>query len=146
MNCHSSCSQNRIPADHGPNPSTVNLARLATQNTYFRAAIWTGCHLQLTVMSIPPRGEIGLEMHPETDQLIRVEQGTAVVEMGPSNLRQDWQQTLCTGDAVFIPAGTWHNLLNVGNGDLKVSSVYAPPNHPKGTIHRTKAEAEQMGD
>jgi mannose-6-phosphate isomerase-like protein (cupin superfamily) len=63
--------------------------------------------------------------------------------MGVSEAQQDFEQTMRKGDAVFIPAGTWHNVVNTGVIALKVSSVYAPPNHPKGTVHRTKEEADR---
>ena len=97
----------------------------------------------MTVMCIPPCGEIGLEVHSDTDQLIRVEQGTAAVKIGKCKNQLDFQQNICKGDAVFIPAGTWHNIVNTGRNVLKVSSVYAPPNHRRGTVHLTKADAER---
>lgn len=134
-----------IQTDHGPNPYVANIGQMALQNSNFRTAVWTGCRLQMTVMCIPPCGEVGLEAHGDTDQLIRVEQGMAVVKFGRCVNQPDYQQTMCKGDAVFIPAGTWHNIVNIGRNALKVSSVYAPPNHPKGTVHFTKADAEREG-
>lgn len=128
--------------DYGPYPYVTNVERTTIENTNFRTAIWTGCHLQMTVMRIMPCGEIGLEVHPDTDQFIRVEQGRAVVQIGECENRVDFQQNMCRGDAVFIPAGMWHNVLNVSRQPLKVSVFYAPPNHPRGTVHRTKEEAE----
>lgn len=97
----------------------------------------------MTVMCIPPCGEIGLEIHEETDQFIRVEQGCAVVKMGECKRQLDFQQNMCRGDAVFVPAGTWHNVVNTGRIPLKVSVIYAPPNHPQGTIHISKADADR---
>lgn len=129
--------------DNGPNPYVANIQQEAVENQNFRTAIWTGCHLQMTLMSIPPCGEIGLEIHTDTDQLIRVEQGRAVVKMGRCKNQLDFQQNMCSGDAVFIPAGTWHNVVNIGRNPLKVSSVYAPPNHPRGTVHPTKEDAQR---
>lgn len=129
--------------DHGPNPYVANIEQEALQNRNFRTAVWTGCHLQMTVMCIPPCGEIGLEVHGDTDQLIRVEQGRAAVRIGKCADKPDFQQNMCEGDAVFIPAGTWHNVVNIGRQALKVSSVYAPPNHPRGTVHFTRADAER---
>lgn len=129
--------------DHGPNPYVINIGQAALQNPNFRTAVWTGCHLQMTVMCIPPCGEIGLEVHGDTDQLIRVEQGTAAVKIGKCAEKTDYQQNMCKGDVVFIPAGTWHNVVNTGRNALKISSVYAPPNHPRGTVHFTKADAER---
>ncbi len=138
-----SCSHCVGLTDHGPNPEVINIEQTAIQNQNFRTAVWTGCHLQMTVMSIPPCGEIGIEVHPNTDQLIRVEQGTAVVKFGKCANQPDFQQNICKGDTVFIPAGTWHNVANTGRNALKVSSVYAPPNHRRGTVHLTKADAEK---
>ncbi len=138
-----SCSHCAEQTDDGPNPYVLNIEQTAIQNKNFRTTVWTGCHLQMTVMSIPPRGEIGFEVHPDTDQLIRVEQGTAVVKIGECEKHPEFQQKLCTGDAVFIPAGTGHNVVNTGRNALKVSSVYAPPNHRRGTVHVTKADADK---
>lgn len=129
--------------DQGTAPYVTNIRRITLQNHNFRTAIWTGCHLQMTIMCIPPCDEIGLEIHEATDQLIRVEQGRAAVKMGTCKCQLDFQQTMCEGDAVFIPAGTWHNIVNIGMTPLKVSTIYAPPNHPKGTVHRTKKDAEK---
>lgn len=128
--------------DHGPKPFAVNIMREARQSQNFRTALWTGCHLQMTLMCIPVCCDIGVENHPETDQVIRVEEGQALVCMGSSKERLDSKHRLCTGEAVFLPCGTWHNVINTGNCPLKLSSIYAPPNHPQGTIHRTKADAE----
>lgn len=129
--------------DKGPDPYVANIERLAMQNPNFRTAVWTGSHLQLTMMCIPPCGEIGLEIHEDTDQYIRVEQGCAVVKMGKCRKQQDFQQNVSRGDVIFVPAGTWHNVINMGSCPLRVSSVYAPPHHPKGTIHHTKEDAER---
>ncbi|MDE5597738.1 MAG: cupin domain-containing protein [Lachnospiraceae bacterium] len=109
-----SCSHCVGQTDHGPNPYVINIEQTAIQNQNFRTTVWTGCHLQMTVMCIPPCGEIGLEVHPNTDQLISVEQGTAVVKFGECVNRPDFQQNISKGDAVFIPAGTWHNVVNIG--------------------------------
>ena len=130
-------------SDPGAVPFTINLGQTSRQNQNFRTTLWTGNLLQLTVMCIPFRGEIGLELHPDTDQLIRVEEGQATVHMGKHRDQMTIHRLLGMGDAVLIPCGTWHNVVNTGNRTLKLSSVYAPAHHPKGTIHRTKADAEQ---
>ena len=132
--------------DHGGEPYVTNVERNTIQNTNFRTAIWTGKHVQMTLMCIPPCGEIGLEIHPQTDQLIRIEQGRAVVQMGEHKGDKDFVQSMYKGDVTFIPAGIWHNLINIGNIPLKVSVTYAPPNHPKYTTHRTKEEADREED
>lgn len=132
----------RLTADPGGVPHTVNLEHTSRQNSFFRRVLWTGNHLQLTVMCIPFRGEIGLELHPDTDQLIRIEDGQACVRMGQSKDQLTFRQCLRPGDVILIPRGIWHNLINTGNRMLKLSSIYAPPQHPRGTVHRTKAEAE----
>ena len=134
---------NGEPNDYGACPYAANIGRMARQNTNFRTALWTGCNLQMTLMSIPRCGEIGVEIHEDTDQFIRVEQGQAMVLLGNCEERLDMRQGLMQGDAVFIPAGTWHNVINIGNCYLKVSSIYAPPHHPWGTVQWDKDEKKE---
>lgn len=135
---------NPAPAigDYGPNPLIVNIRCLAQQNPYFRSALWTGGNMQITLMCIPPRGEIGLEMHPDVDQLLRVEAGCGLVMMGDGPETLGYRQAVDAGYGIVIPAGTWHNLVNTGCDPLKLVSVYAPPQHPFGTVHKTKADAD----
>ncbi len=128
--------------DHGPRPYVVNIAQAARQNRNFRTALWTGEHFQVTLMSIPVGEDIGLEVHPTTDQFIRIEEGQGLVQMGPGRDRLEFEQMAYPGSAVMIPAGMWHNVTNTGNRPLKVYVIYAPPEHPRGTVHRTKADAE----
>ena len=97
--------------------------------------------MQLTLMSINVGEDIGLEIHPHLDQFLRIEQGQGLVKMGRSRDNPDFQRRVGDGYAIIIPAGTWHNLINTGNRPLKLYSIYAPPQHPKGTVHRTKADA-----
>lgn len=128
--------------DYGPNPFVVNINDATKQNDNFRTALWTGNHLQLTLMSIPVRGEIGLEKHPNLDQFIRIEQGQGLVKMGDRKDCLDFQQKVYDDFAFIILAGKWHNLINTGNIPIKLYSIYAPPQHPWGTVHTTKEEAE----
>lgn len=132
--------------DYGGSPYALNVEQMAMRNQNFRTAVWTGEDMQMTLMCIPPCGEIGMEIHKDTDQFIRVERGNAVVMMGRCREQMEFRQNLCSGDAVFVPAGTWHNIVNVGSVSLKVSTIYAPPHHPKGTVHCTKEDAEHGED
>lgn len=128
--------------DNGPNPNVINIEDVTLDNEYYRATLWTGENLQLTVMCIKPGHDIGLEVHHDHDQFLRIEQGSALVQMGSTeDDLQDWRAE--EDDAVFVPAGSWHNLTNDGDDDLKLYSIYAPPEHPRGTVHETKEDAEE---
>ncbi len=129
--------------DYGPNPFVVNIEEATKQNNYFRIALWTGKYLQLTLMSINVGEDIGLEIHPNLDQFIRIEQGQGLVKMGDRKDRLDFQANVRDDYAFIIPAGKWHNLINTGNKPLKLYSIYAPPQHPYGTVHKTKEDAEE---
>ena len=128
--------------DRGPEPFVFNINHATTMNRNFRTTLWTGENMQLTLMSIPVRGDIGIEMHPNVDQFIRIESGHAKVYMG--GCKNDLCLVGCLNQnyAIIIPAGTWHNIVNIGNRPLKVYSLYAPPQHPFGTIHATRSDAE----
>lgn len=128
--------------DYGPEPLIFNIDRFTKINPYFRVALWTGEHFQLTLMSIPVGESIGLEMHDYLDQFIRIESGYAFVEMGSSQNALNYTRRINENYAIIIPAGTWHNITNIGDTPLKVYSIYAPPQHPFGTIHVTKADSE----
>jgi mannose-6-phosphate isomerase-like protein (cupin superfamily) len=127
--------------DHGPKPFTVDINEASKQNKTFRTALWTGTHLQVTLMSINVGEDIGLEMHPNLDQFLRIEQGHGVVRMGKRRNQLNFVRNVKDDTAIIIPAGTWHNVINTANIPLKLYSIYAPPNHPFGTVHTTKAEA-----
>jgi len=120
----------------------VNIREAARRNNNFRTALWTGEHFQVTLMSIGVGEDIGLEVHPTTDQFVRVEQGQGLAQMGESRDRLDFERRVSEGDAIMIPAGKWHNVINTGRTPLKVYVIYAPPEHPFGTVHPTKASAE----
>lgn len=137
-----SSNQNRISLrDYGKKPFIVNINQAAKQNKTYRTAIWTGTHLQVTLMSIDVGDDIGLEIHPNVDQFLRIEQGQGIVQMGKSKNNLSLERRVADDFAIVIPAGTWHNVTNTGNTPLKLYSIYAPPNHPFGTVHRTKADA-----
>ena len=127
--------------DFGPQPFVINIEKAATQNNTFRTALWTGNHLQVTLMSINVREDIGLEIHPYLDQFLRIEQGQGFLLMGGRKDDLSFRRNVFEDDAIIIPAGTWHNLINTGNKPLKLYSIYAPPQHPTGTVHKTRAEA-----
>ncbi|WP_083413112.1 cupin domain-containing protein [Bacillus massilinigeriensis] len=133
--------QNTSLRDFGPNPFVIDINEASKRNSTFRTALWTGRHLQVTLMSLNPGEDIGLERHPNLDQFLRIEQGRGIVRMGKSRRNLNFQRNVQDDSAIIIPAGTWHNLINTGNVPLKLYSIYAPPNHPFGTVHRTKAEA-----
>jgi mannose-6-phosphate isomerase-like protein (cupin superfamily) len=128
--------------DYGPQPYVVDIEQATIQNNTYRTALWTGCHLQVTLMSINVGEDIGLEIHPEIDQFIRIEQGEAVVQMGTTKDNLDYEEKVSDDFAIMIPAGKWHNVVNVGNEPLKLYAIYAPPEHPRDTVHKTKAIAE----
>lgn len=128
--------------DYGPESFVININEATMQNNNFRTALWTGNHLQVTLMSINVGESIGLEMHPDVDQFIRIEQGYGLVQMGNDKNNLNFERKVYDEFAIIIPAGKWHNLTNIGNVPIKLYSIYAPPQHPKGTIHRTKADAE----
>jgi mannose-6-phosphate isomerase-like protein (cupin superfamily) len=128
--------------DYGPEPFVINIMEATKQNNTFRTALWTGCHLQLTLMSIKVGEDIGLEVHPNVDQFLRIEEGQGLVKIGKTKHNLDFQRNVYDDFAIFVPAGTWHNIINTGKIPLKLYSIYAPPNHPHGTVHKTKADAE----
>lgn len=132
--------------DYGPEPYVVNINEATKQNNAFRRALWTGDNLQVTLMSIGVGEDIGLEVHPELDQFIRIEEGTGITKMGDSKNKLDFQKDVYDDFAFIVPAGKWHNLINTGDTPLKLYSIYAPPEHPKGTIHETKEDAETSED
>lgn len=129
--------------DYGPMPLIVNIEKAAMLNTNFRTALWTGKHLQLTLMNIKPNEDIGLEIHPDVDQYLMIMSGRAKVMMGKTKDNLNFTENVFPDYAIFVPANTWHNLVNIGNTSLKLFTIYAPPEHPWGTVHRTKADAEE---
>jgi mannose-6-phosphate isomerase-like protein (cupin superfamily) len=114
----------------------INIEEKALENDYFREVLFTGPHSQLVVMSLAPGEEIGLETHDDIDQFIRVEAGK-----GKAILNGE-EHDLQDGSAVVIPAGIKHNIKNSSRHEhLKLYTIYSPPEHPHGTLHKNKAEA-----
>jgi mannose-6-phosphate isomerase-like protein (cupin superfamily) len=118
-----------------------DIERATLENENFRTVLHTGERVQLTVMRLQPGEDIGRERHPDTDQFLRIESGTGRVEFGRSEDAVEESHDVGDDWAIVVPAGVWHNVVNTGDGDLKLYSLYAPPEHPDGTVHRTKAEA-----
>lgn len=119
-----------------------NIEDATNDNTNFRTVLFTGVTSQLVVMSLKPGEEIGWEMHDDLDQFIRVESGNAKVTLGPSRDEVEATHELEHDWAVVVPGGTWHNVTNTGDTDLKLYTIYSPPEHPDGTVHKTKEEAD----
>lgn len=128
--------------DYGAQPYVVNIEEETKANDAFRVAKWTGSHMQMTLMTIQPGDDIGLEVHHDHDQFLRVEEGIGLVQMGASEDNLDFEQNVEDDFAVLVPAGAWHNITNTGDRPLKLYSIYAPSEHPHGTVHETKAEAD----
>lgn len=119
-----------------------DIQRTTLENTAFRTVVLTGEHTQLTVMRLAPGEEIGSEAHPALDQFLRIEEGQARIELGRSEDEMEERHEVEDDWAAVVPAGVWHNVLNTGTSDLKLYSLYSPPEHPPNTIHETKADAE----
>ncbi len=127
--------------DYGLEPFVVDIEEATKLNNTFRTALWTGSHLQVTVMSIDVGDDIGLEVHPTVDQFLRIEEGQGIVQMGDRENQLDFEAEVYDDYAIMVPAGKWHNLTNTGDKALKLYTIYAPPEHPFGTVHETKAVA-----
>jgi mannose-6-phosphate isomerase-like protein (cupin superfamily) len=119
-----------------------DIERATLDNRTFRTVLFTGTHVQLTVMRLGPGEDIGREAHAHLDQFLRVESGTGQLELGGTEDAVDETHDVGADWAMIVPAGVWHNVVNTGEGELQLYSLYAPPEHPEGTVHRTKAEAE----
>ena len=119
-----------------------DIERTTLDNTTFRTELFTGEHTQLTVMRLAPGEDIGREAHEDHDQFLRIEQGQARVELGRTEETVDETHDVEDDWAIIVPAGIWHNVVNTGSEDVKLYSLYSPPEHPPGTVHETKADAE----
>ncbi len=132
--------------DIGPKPESFNLEQATRENRNYRTVAWSGRYLQVTLMSIPVGGDIGLEMHPETDQFLRLDAGRGRAQIGNSRDKLTFDSEVSDGWCVLIPAGTWHNVTNVGDEPMQVYAIYAPAHHKPGKIHRSAAEAAADAD
>lgn len=118
-----------------------DIEQATLENTDFRRVLFTGANVQLTVMRLAPGEEIGLESHDHLDQFLRLEQGTAKLTLGRSKDEVDEEHRLEEDWAVIVPGGIWHNVINTGPDEVKLYSLYAPPEHPADAVHHTKADA-----
>ncbi|MFE9928137.1 cupin domain-containing protein [Streptomyces sp. NPDC005533] len=132
--------------DIGPEPQSFDLEKATVENPNYRAVAWSGKYLQLTLMSIPVGEDIGLEAHPETDQFLRLDAGRGRVQMGSAKDRLDFDREVEDGWAIFVPAGTWHNVTNIGDEPMQLYAVYAPTHHAPGLVQATAADAERDED
>lgn len=115
-----------------------SLEKVTLKNNYFRQVLFTGKNCQLVVMCLQPGEEIGNEVHAHVDQFFRLEEGDAKFIFNGKE-----EHLVHAGDAVVVPAGTYHNVINASaKNPLKLYTVYTPPNHPDGTVHKTKAKAD----
>ena len=112
-----------------------DIGKLTLENNNFRKVIATNKYQQLVLMSLKPKEEIGKEVHKKVDQFFRVEKGTALAVLGKNG---EESYKLKKEHVIVIPAGTYHNIINIGKGDLKMYTIYAPPNHKPNTINKTK--------
>lgn len=120
--------------DAGTQP--VDIVAAAWSNEAFRREVMTGEHEQVVVMTIPPGGEIGDEVHPDTDQVLVFIDGRAEAQLDGAS------RDVGPNDLVFVRAGTRHNFVNRGDAPLRLITIYAPPEHAPGTVHQTKDEAD----
>jgi mannose-6-phosphate isomerase-like protein (cupin superfamily) len=116
------------------NVLTGDIGEMTINNNNYRKVINTTRYQQLVLMSLKPKEEIGMEVHKKVDQFIRIEKGSAIA------IINDKKYKLKKEHFITIPAGTNHNIINIGRGELKLYSIYSPPNHKPGTIHKNKPE------
>jgi mannose-6-phosphate isomerase-like protein (cupin superfamily) len=132
--------------DIGPRPQAFNLEQETRDNQNYRTVAWSGRYLQVTLMSIPVGADIGLEAHPDTDQFLRLDAGRGRVRMGDSRDSLTFDEEVADGWCVLVPAGTWHDIINVGDVPMQVYAIYAPAHHKPGKIHTTASDASSDAD
>lgn len=126
--------------DIGPKPQSFDLEQATRDNENYRTTVWSGRYLQMTLMSIPVGSDIGLEAHPDTDQFLRLDAGRGRAQIGPSKDELTFDQEVSDGWCVLIPAGSWHNVTNIGDEPMQLYAIYAPAHHKPGKIHKTAAD------
>ena len=132
--------------DIGPEPQSFNLEQQTVENSNYRTVAWSGRYLQLTLMSIPEGDDIGLEVHPETDQFLRLDAGRGRAQLGPTRDNLEFDQEVSDGWCILVPAGTWHNVTNIGDEPMQLYAIYAPAHHKPGKVHVTAADAASDAD
>ena len=132
--------------DIGPRPQSFDLESETLDNANYRTVAWSGRYLQLTLMSIGVGEDIGLEAHPETDQFLRLDAGRGRVQMGASEDDLSFDREVSDGWCIMVPAGTWHNVTNIGDETLQLYAIYAPAHHKPGKVHASFEEGEADSD
>ena len=132
--------------DIGPEPQSFDIERATKENSDYRSVAWSGRYLQVTLMSIPPGSEIGLEAHPQTDQFLRLDAGRGLVQMGAAKDKLTFEKEVSNGWCVLVPAGTWHNITNTGITPMQVYTIYAPAHHAPDKVQVTAAAAKADKD
>lgn len=129
--------------DNGPGPNAFDIETATRENTNYRTVAWTGKFLQVTLMSISPGESIGLEVHPDTDQFLRLDAGRGRCVMGPAEDDLTFEQDVEDGWSIQVPAGTWHDVVNTGDEPMRLYAIYAPVHHAPGIVQATADEAER---
>jgi mannose-6-phosphate isomerase-like protein (cupin superfamily) len=128
--------------DIGPEPESFDIERATKENSDYRSVAWSGRYLQVTLMSIPVGSDIGLEAHPQTDQFLRLDAGSGIVQMGAAKDKLTLEQEVSNGWCVLVPAGTWHNITNTGTTPMQVYTIYAPAHHEPDKVQATAVAAK----
>lgn len=128
--------------DIGPQPNAFDIERATKDNANYRSVAWSGRYLQVTLMSIPVGGDVGLEAHPQTDQFLRLDAGHGLAQMGVAKDQLTFEQEVSDGWCVLVPAGTWHNITNTGKTPMQLYAIYAPAHHAPDNVQATAAVAE----
>ena len=129
--------------DNGPNPNAFNIETATVENSNYRTVVWTGRYMQVTLMSIPVGESIGLEVHDENDQFLRIEAGEGRCVMGPAADQLNFQQDVSDDWSIQVPAGVWHDVINTGTEPLRLYSIYSPVHHAQVRVHATAEDSER---